>query len=180
MSETISPRKLLTLRVVVGLLALYHLVVGLFCALSPSVMVELGERFYGFDIVGKDTPQFVYMLKALGMYAVFTGGMLSIACYRPLRARSVYALAAVLLLMRAFTRLAFFDLAQEAFHVSWGHNLFNVALLVAQAGVLGWGYTLLAEARGAKAFSLNPKALTSASQRLSPFRSPSGIGEVSF
>ena len=111
MSDTISPHKLLTLRVVVGLLALYHLTVGLFCALSPEVMVELGERFYGLHIVGAKTAMFVYMLKALGMYAVFTGGMLTIACYRPLKARSVYALAAVLLLMRAFTRLAFFDLA---------------------------------------------------------------------
>ena len=170
MSDTISPHKLLTLRVVVGLLALYHLTVGLFCALSPEVMVELGERFYGLHIVGAKTAMFVYMLKALGMYAVFTGGMLTIACYRPLKARSVYALAAVLLLMRAFTRLAFFDLAHEAFQVSWGHNLFNVALLVGQALVLGWGYRLLAEARGVeRPFSLNPKALASNSQRLSPF-----------
>jgi hypothetical protein len=175
MTHSISDRQLLTLRIVLGLLALYHLVVGAITALSPSVMVELGEGFYGLNIAGASTAQFVYMLKALGMYAVFTGGMLAIACWRPLKARAVVGLAALLLTMRAFTRLAFFDVAHEAFAVSWSQNLFNVGLLVAQAAVLGWGYWVLAQARGAKAFSLSPSALTSASQRLSPLRIASGL-----
>jgi len=132
-----TPRRVIALRAVLAILCAYHLGIGLATTISARATVAFGTRFYGLT-VEEVTPTFLVMLKALGMYAVFTGILLALATWRPLRHRAVIGAAILLLTMRAFTRLTFHGALEDAFGLTRGHNLFNVALLLLQAGALAW------------------------------------------
>lgn len=162
------------LRVALAILALYHVGIGVVSCFAPETTIQFAESFYGIHI-HHAAAQFAYMLKALGMYALFTGSLLTLALTDPARYRHVVLAAAGLLVMRATTRLLFFDTLTAAFDVTWGHNVFNVALLVAQAGALLWGVSALEPAtEAAPTPALQPvlarearATLAGASQRLS-------------
>ncbi|MBI4575459.1 MAG: hypothetical protein HY722_04255 [Planctomycetes bacterium] len=124
------------LRVVLGVLAVYHLGVGFLSCLSTAQTVRFGRVFYGLKV--EVLPQTAYMLKALGIYALFTGLLLGAALSDPVRLRPVILAAILLLLLRAATRLAFRDTLREAFGVSRGRNLWNAVLMAAQAALLAW------------------------------------------
>jgi hypothetical protein len=130
------------LRVVLAILTLYHLGIGLASLLAPAAVIDFGRWFYDvhFPEAG---PHVLYMFKAMGMYAVFTGALLLCALRDPVRLRAVVGVAAGLLLLRAFTRLTAFDTLHAGFDVAWSRNVLNVALLLLQAGVLLWAFLAL-------------------------------------
>lgn len=125
------------LRVVLAILCAYHLGIGLVSCLWSEGAIRFSAFFYGTEVEGG--PAFVYMLKALGMYAIFTGILLGFALADPERFRPVIFAAALLLAMRAATRLIFFDTLHAAFGVTAGRNLLNVGLLALQAALLVFG-----------------------------------------
>lgn len=127
----------LALRLVLLVICAYHLGVGVSSTLAPESTLRFAQSFYGLD-VQDSAAQFTYMLKAMGMYALFTGGLLALALRDPKRYRHIVVAAAVLLLMRAVTRLLFFDLLEEAFGLTWQQNLVNVSLLVGKGAILLW------------------------------------------
>ncbi|MGE0706608.1 MAG: hypothetical protein AB7N76_05660 [Planctomycetota bacterium] len=120
---------------VLGVTCAYHLGVGLVSCLAPETTLHFASWFYDVHATAV-APQVVYMLKALGMYALFTGGLLALAMTDPRRFRHVVLAAAALLVMRATTRVLFFPVLHEAFNVEWSRNLVNVGILLVQAGVL--------------------------------------------
>jgi len=124
------------LRVIAAVLFAYHLGIGVVSVLSADATAAFARQFYGLDI--RIDAQFIYVLKALGMYALFTASVLGLLIWRPQRFRPLAYCMAGLQLARAATRLLFYDVLAEAFAVSVGHNLFNVALLVIEAGLLLW------------------------------------------
>jgi len=125
------------LRLVLALTCAYHLGIGVASWAAPQATLQFGQAFYGLDTAL--LPQIAYMLKALGMYALFTGGLLALALWNPVRYRHVAIACVALLLMRATTRVVCFDLLHEAFAVTWERNLLNVVLLTAQSGAILWG-----------------------------------------
>jgi hypothetical protein len=135
--KTIGGPKGVTLRVVLLIICVYHLGVGLSSTLAPESTLRFAQSFYGLD-VSDSAAQFTYMLKAMGMYALFTGGLLALALRDPKRYRHIVVAAAVLLLMRAVTRLLFFDLLEQAFGLAWQQNLINVTFLVSKGALLLW------------------------------------------
>lgn len=124
----------LLLRTVLGILCAYHLGVGVLSLFFPDAAARFADAFYGARVGA--TPEVAYMLKALGMYALFTGLLAGGAALDPGRHRLVVVALAFLLLLRAATRLLAWDLLSTAFAVAPERNLANVALLVVQAGVL--------------------------------------------
>lgn len=120
---------------VLGMTCAYHLGIGLVSLLSPETTLQVAALLYDVH-ASAVAPQVVYMLKALGMYALFTGSLLALAMRDPSRYRHVILVCAALLVMRATTRILFFDVLHDAFGVEWFRNLINVTLLVLQAGVL--------------------------------------------
>lgn len=125
------------LRLVLAVTCAYHLGVGVAAWVAPQATIQFGQAFYGVEVTL--VPQIAYMLKAMGMYALFTGGLLVLATWNPVRFRHVAIAAVALLLMRATTRVVSFDLLHEAFGVTWGRNLTNVVILTVQSGVILWG-----------------------------------------
>jgi hypothetical protein len=155
----------LGLRFVLGILCAYHLGVGLLGCLSPELTVRFGEWFYGLH-VDASAAQFAYMLKALCMYALFTGALAAFALSDPEKHRSVILALAGLLIMRCTTRVLFFSTLHEAFGVGWGHNLVNVGLMSAKAAVLLWAVAPAAAPRPEPSPVTVREALASASHRL--------------
>jgi hypothetical protein len=163
----------LALRLVLVVICVYHLAIGLSSTLAPESTLTFAQSFYGLD-VQDSAAQFTYMLKALGMYALFTGGLLALALRDPRKYRHIIVAAAALLLMRAVTRVLFFDLLEEAFGLTWQQNLINVSLLVGKGLILLWTSHALDEASAPVVDSPQPVpvslraigALGSASRRL--------------
>ena len=157
---------------VLGVTCAYHLGIGLVSCLAPETTLQLASLLYGIH-ASEIPPQVIYMLKALGMYALFTGGLLALAMTDARRYRHVILAAAALLVMRATTRLLFHDLLEEAFHVAWGRNLVNVAILLTQAGVLA----ALAP-RPEEASAPAPQPTPAPARRRPTLGEVSGLGEV--
>jgi hypothetical protein len=143
------------LGLVLGVLCSYHLGVGLASTLAPDTVIFLGEWLYGLQVDGS-AAQFAYMIKALGMYALFTGGLCAVALFNPIRYRGVVVALAALLIMRAITRLMFFDMLNDAFGVGWGRNLFHVALLVGKGAALLWACPAVTSTDGEPAPKVDP------------------------
>lgn len=165
MSEGLRKAVLYT---VLGITCLYHLGIGVVSCLSPETTLQVGAYFYGVHADGL-SPQFVYMLKALGMYALFTGALLVLALREPERFRWIILACVGLLVMRATSRVLFFDALHDAFGISWGRNLINVVVLMSQAGLLLWGLgpSPEPEPARARAHTLSfPDMIASASARI--------------
>lgn len=159
---------------VLGMTCAYHLGIGAVSLLAPETTLHVASLLYDVH-ASAVAPQVVYMLKALGMYALFTGSLLALALRDPSRYRHVILVCAALLIMRATTRVLFFDVLHEAFGVEWSRNLLNVTLLVLQAGVLVGLGPSADEALAPAPASARPlprpsfaDALASASRRLQP------------
>ncbi|RMG13796.1 MAG: hypothetical protein D6731_11455 [Planctomycetota bacterium] len=160
----------MAVRFVLGVLCAYHLGVGLLGCLSAEATVQFGAWFYGLEI-DASAAQFAYMLKALSMYALFTGALAAVALHDPERHRSLLWALAGLLVMRCTTRLLFFGTLHQAFHVGWARNLFHVGLMALKAAVLLWGTAPAARAEP-RTLAAARRALASASNRLAPVRVP--------
>ena len=129
-----SRRRRLALLAVVWILLIYHVGIGALSMFFPSVTAEFAGSFYGTRL--ELDAQSEYMLKALGMYALFVASVLGIAVRDPERYRALLVAVAGLQLLRAFSRLAYFDVLSAGLEVPMGRNALNVALLVAEAAVL--------------------------------------------
>lgn len=142
-----TPPRHLGLRTVLLILTVYHLGIGVASILFPQAVLSFGSWFYDvhFPEVG---PHVLYMFKAMGMYAVFTGALLLCALRDPVRLRAVVGVAALLLLLRAATRLGSFETLHAGLDVAWSRNLINVGMLLAQAGVLVWAFLRLRREAG--------------------------------
>lgn len=128
----------LVLRAVLGVTCAYHLGIGLVACLTPGLTLQVAAWLYDVQVetVGA---QLAILLKALGAYALFTGGLLLLALRDPQRYRHLVVACAGLLLLRAATRLLCADLLEQAFAVSFGRNLLHVGVLGAQTGLMLWG-----------------------------------------
>lgn len=176
-----TPRQLL-FGLVLGMTCAYHLGIGVVSLLSPETTLNVAAMLYDVH-ASAFAPQVVYMLKALGMYALFTGTLLAIALRDPAKYRHIVFVCAALLIMRATTRVLFFDVLHDAFAVEWTRNLVNVTLLVLQAGILVGlcpstseeSETEAAPSFGQPMFETR-EILASASRRLAPVSAASTSG----
>lgn len=121
---------------IVRLSAIYHLVMGLACLVSLSSIAWLGRFLYNLKAPTELDPRFEYGLKPLGAFAVsFAALSFRAGWYAgPDELLFFKSTFAVLLLLRAWFRLRYRDLFQQAFAVSWTRSrwncLFNLALAV--------------------------------------------------
>lgn len=118
------------LQLILGILALYHLAIGLVSTVSLSWTAKVSKGLYAITL--RESPQFRYAVKMLGLYALTIGGLLSYATLYPRESRPIILAIIFLQSARAVSRLAFNGLVTEAFGISTGRNLFNAGLLVAE------------------------------------------------
>ena len=122
------------LRGVLGLLAAYHLGMGLVSTFAPRAAARIGGALYAIEAA--ETPQLRYGVRMLGLYALAFGGLLVLATMDPRRYVAVVVAAAALQLARAIARLALRRELAEAFPIGGRRNAVNAAVLLAVAATL--------------------------------------------
>lgn len=111
----------------------FHVMVGLGLNLFPS-FPEAMAGYYGATVDW--TPQFVYILKPLGVFMLVMGFLAAVAARDPLHnAPIVYAFVAVFVL-RAAQRLVFMGVLVEEFQISAGRNFANMVFFFLLGAVL--------------------------------------------
>ena len=122
------------LRLVLGVLALYHLGIGLASVLSGRLTARVAEAMYGIRVDA--SPQVRYAVRMLGLYALALGALLVPAALSPAAHREIIVVVCGLQLARAACRVLLRRELTAAFRVSPRRNALNAALLVAEAAVL--------------------------------------------
>lgn len=124
----------IVLRAVLGILAIYHLGIGLLSILSPAWTARVSKGLYAISLEG--TPQFRYALKMLGLYALTIGFLLVLAAWRPEEHREIIVAIILLQSMRALFRLFYNPMVTDAFSVPTSRNVLNASLLLAEVVAL--------------------------------------------
>ena len=131
----VNPRLALACKVVLFLLATYHLLTGVVAVFMPDMSRPFYEMLYHFK--PHFWEQYILILKPWGAYALFTGAALSFAFWDPRRYRGVIWCMTALLLVRVGYRLLFWEEAWRVFQIDAARNFLNAGLMVIWATVLG-------------------------------------------
>ena len=124
----------LLLRLVLGVLAAYHLGIGLASLVSARLTARIMGALYGIGV--DESAQMRYAVRMLGLHALALGALLVPAALSPAEHRATVVVVCGLQLARAACRLLLRRELTAAFRVSPRRNALNAALLVAEAAVL--------------------------------------------
>lgn len=127
-------KRQVALTAVVWILLLYHAGIGVLSIFFPAVTADVSSGLYGTRLTLD--AQSEYMLKALGMYALFVASILGIAVRDLSRYRALLIAVAGLQVLRALSRLVYYDVLSAGLEVSSVRNAVNVTLLLVEAAVL--------------------------------------------
>ena len=126
---------LLLARIVLVVLAVYHLSVGAVSVSSHAAAARAVARLYGVTSL-EGSPQLRYAVKMLGLQALALGALAGVAAWNPARHRDVIAVLAGLQASRAVCRLILRHSLLETFGIPIRRNLLNATLLVIEAAIL--------------------------------------------
>lgn len=141
-----------TFRAVLLLLALYHLATGVIAVFFPEFSRGFYQALYHFEPHYWD--QYRLILKPWGSYALFTGAVLSCACWAPRKHKSVIWAMTGLLCLRVGYRLICQDEAAAVLGIDQARNYLNVGLMLVWIVVLSvWS---LVEARSPRREEADP------------------------
>jgi hypothetical protein len=122
-------------RVVLAVLAAYHLTIGALSLVSIGGTKAFMSRLYGVTSLD-GSPQLQYAVRMLGLQALALGALAGFAAWDPRSHRDAIAVLAFLQAGRAVCRLAFRDTIRDAFGVPASRNTINAFVLVAEAAIL--------------------------------------------
>jgi len=145
-----SEASLRVLKVLLWFVCAFHVLVGLGLNLWPG-FPQIMAGYYGAS--AEWTPQFVYILKPLGVFMFALGILAAGAARNPLgNGLTIYAFA-VVFIMRAGHRILLGPVVHDAFQISASRNTFNAVFFLTLAIVLVVLYRLASgkTARGATA-----------------------------
>lgn len=129
------------LQAVLGILAAYHLAIGLVAVTSLPATSRVVAALYGARL--QDDPQLRHAVRMLGFYALAMGALLSVAAVSPEQNRPIVIVAAALQASRAAGRLALRRDLGAAFQISPSRNGIAIALLLLETVVLVTGLLVL-------------------------------------
>ena len=124
----------LPLRVLLGFIAVYHVVAGVAATFSQDAAVSIGGLLFGVKITMD--PQTTLLVRYLGAFGIAFGLMATLAALAPERHKGFIYGAVVYFIVRAFDRVAFAGLLAE--HTvgpmpNWGRI---IVILLFAAGLL--------------------------------------------
>ena len=124
----------LVLRGVLGVLAAYHLVMGVAATFAPAAAARMAGGLYGLRVA--ESPALRYGARMLGLHATALGALLLVATLDPRGHAAIAWVVAGLQLARAAARLGLRRDVHAAFGIPARRNALNAALLVAEAAVI--------------------------------------------
>ena len=122
------------LRILLGILAFYHLGIGVVSAFWPERTYRVAGALYAIQVT-PDLP-LNYAVRMLGLYALTFSYLLTLAALHPARYPDTIRACILLLLLRAAWRLRYRQEFTRAFSVTPRRNLGHALLLLAEAGLL--------------------------------------------
>lgn len=122
-------------RVVLAVLAAYHLTIGALSLLSIAATGTFMSRLYGVTSLD-GSPQLRYAVRMLGLQALALGALAGVAAWDPRSHRDAIGVLAFLQAGRAVSRLVFRDLLRDAFGIPATRNAISAFVLAAEAAIL--------------------------------------------
>jgi hypothetical protein len=126
------------LMLMIGLLAIYHLVMGAIALFAPSRAARAVGVLYGAQLT--DGPQLRYATSMIGALAVALGGLAAIAAFDPFQHKPVIASLIALQLARLFCRVRDRRMLAESLGVAAGRNAVMMLILGAEVAVLALAF----------------------------------------
>jgi len=124
------------IQVMMGLLAVYHLGIGVVSVSSIHWTAKVTGRLYAIRV--KEDPQLSYAIKMLGLYALTLGGLYAYAASHLVSARPIVVAAIFLQMMRGAFRLIFWKHVTGAFEISPTRNATFAILILMGAALLAF------------------------------------------
>jgi hypothetical protein len=126
---------LILARIVLVVLAVYHLSAGTLSVFSHAGAERFVARFYGVTSLD-GSPQLRYAVRMLGLQALALGALAGVAAWDPAGHRDVIAVLAALQASRAACRVMLRRSLRVTFGIPEGRNLLNASLLLVEAVIL--------------------------------------------
>lgn len=126
------------LAVVLGILAVYHLVMGAIALFAPARAARTAGALYGVHL--DNVPQLRYATSMIGALAVAVGGLATVAAFDPYQHRPIIASLIALQLARLFCRVRDRRMLAETLGVAPRRNAAMVLVLGVEAAVLALAF----------------------------------------
>ncbi len=128
-------RKALTsLQIVMWMVCAFHITVGVGVNFSAA-FIDSMATLYGAE-VAEWSPQFLYMLRPLGVFMAALGCLAAVAALKPLQHRITIYVFAGIFIVRALQRVVFGEEISEIFGIAAGRNVGNMVFFFGLAAVL--------------------------------------------
>ncbi len=130
-----SKGSLLCLQLVMGMVCAFHVIMGI-CLNFSTAMVDQAARLYGAEVAEGWSPQFLYILRPLGVFMLALGVFAALAAMNPRAHRTTIYVFAGVFVVRALHRVIFSSELSEVFGIASGRNAGNIAFFLGLAAVL--------------------------------------------
>ena len=127
----------LLVRVVLWLLAAYHLIMGAVAVIAPGVAPTIMRALYGLSLT--ESGQARYMTSMIGALAVAIGSLAAVAALSPASNHPIISALLLLQLVRICCRVRDRRLLADSFGVTNARNAVAIALLAIEATILAVG-----------------------------------------
>lgn len=122
------------LRWFLWLVCVFHVGIGLALNLDLGAKEWIAQLYSA--TVHWDDPQFVYILRPLGVFMIVLGIFAAVAARNPLRYQAIAFGFVVLFFLRGLQRLLFLKEIESAFGIPGNHSLIQMAVMWALAAGL--------------------------------------------
>lgn len=117
-------------------ICLYHVGCGLIANLFPDQIPHIAERLAGMKVAS--VPEFIYLAKPFGLYAMVFGIMMGLAAWNPVKNRALITVGVILFALRIFQRLAGIEEVERVFGVTPARSLAAVGIVACFGIALAW------------------------------------------
>jgi hypothetical protein len=118
---------MLGLKIVLWLIALYHIILGVAAFVSLPLTLWLAQALFGVSV--ELTPQASYIIRLLGVYVLAFGVLVAMLALDPSKHSSLLAVVAILYVCRILNKIVFMDLFATAFGATLTRGWIDVAML---------------------------------------------------
>ncbi len=124
-------------RVLLGLIAVYHLVSGGLLLFSGDLAIQAVKVLAGVNLVG--SPELGIVGEIVACYLLAFGLMMGVAAWNPVKNRAIITVGLVLFALRLFQRVFFAEKVMQVMHIP-SNRYWGAALIVAILALLLGGF----------------------------------------
>lgn len=129
-----KPKTMIALQAVLWMVCAFHVAMGAGLNLSTD-FVEPAAKIYGAD-VDEWSPQFLYIVRPLGVFMLALGVLAGAAALDPVKHRVTIYVFAGIFIIRALQRIVFSAEIHDTFGIAGERNIGNMIFFFALAAVL--------------------------------------------